>query len=352
MDIHFPAFRPHLLAPGGHLQTILGCYFFLPPVSYAAAQHRVTLPDGDQLAVHDDCPPKWQPGDPVALLVHGLGGSHLSGYMQRGAKNLTAHGVRVFRMDLRGCGAGVGLAKQICHAGRSADVDAVLAGINERTANSPTAVMGFSMGANMVLKLAGEWGDRVPANVVSVMAVSPPVDLHACCTQMEKTARGFYDKMFIRGLREYIAQRQRSTPNVDTLTIPASVRGVKAFDAHITAPYSGFRDVDDYYSQASSGPHLAKIRVPSLILAAADDPIVPAATIQQAIVSDQVKVVVVGGGGDLGYVAAKSSDPDCRWLDWRVVEWTLSRMPGYLHSPHWHVMQSRVKASAPVRQAV
>lgn len=352
MDIHFPAFRPHPLAPGGHLQTILGCYFFLPPVSYSATKHLVTLPDGDQLAVHDDCPPKWQPGDPVTLLVHGLGGTHLSGYMQRGAKNLSAQGVRVFRMDLRGCGAGIGLAKQICHAGRSADVGAVLADIQQRTASSPTAVIGFSMGANMVLKLAGEWSDRAPENVVGVMAVSPPVDLHSCCAQMTKTASGFYDRMFVRGLRNYIAVRQRSTPHADSLMIPGSVRGVKQFDAHVTAPYSGFRDVDDYYEQASSGPYLKNIRVPALILAAADDPIVPVATIQQAKTSDQVKVVVAASGGHLGYVAAKSSDPDCRWLDWRVVEWTLSRMPGYLHSAHWQVMQARVKASPLVQHLV
>lgn len=350
--MHFPPFRPHPLAPGGHLQTILGCYFFRPPVSYSATRFLVSLPDGDQLVVHDDCPPKWQPGDPVALLVHGLGGSYLSGYMQRGAKNLSAHGIRVFRMDLRGCGAGVGLARHICHAGRSGDVGAVLADIQQRCGSSPTVVIGFSMGANMVLKLAGEWGGTPPANVVGVMAVSPPVDLQTCCTQMQQSARGFYDRMFVRGLRQYLAIRQRYTPNADPLIVPRSVRRLREFDAHITAPYSGFRSVDDYYAQASSGPYLRHISLPTLILTATDDPIVPAASIEQAPVSRHVQVVVASGGGHLGYVAAKSHDPDCRWLDWRVVDWTLARMPGYLPDTHWHVIQSRVQASAQMQHSV
>jgi predicted alpha/beta-fold hydrolase len=352
MEVHFPTFRPHPLVPGGHLQTILGCYFFRQTISYTAALHRVTLPDGDQLALHDDRPQKWQPGDPVALLVHGLGGSHLSGYMQRGAKKLNEHGVRVFRMDLRGCGAGIGLAKQLCHAGRSADVGAVLADINQRTVHSPTAVIGFSMGANMVLKLSGEWGDSAPENVVGVMAVAPPVDLHECCTQIQTSARGLYDRSFVRGLRQYIASRQRSTPNVATPAFPASVRGIKEFDSRITAPLSGFRDADDYYDQASSGPYLTKIRVPTLIVAAVDDPIVPVATVQQARISDAVKLIVADGGGHLGYVAAKSKDPDCRWLDWRVVEWTLSRMPGFLNSTQLQVVQARVKPQPQVQHTL
>lgn len=352
MEVHFPTFRPHPLVPGGHLQTILGCYFFRQPVPYTAAKHVVTLADGDQLVVHDDRPQKWQPGDPVALLVHGLGGSHLSGYMQRGASKLNAHGVRVFRMDLRGCGAGLGLARQLCHAGRSADVGAILHEIRQRCLHSPTVVIGFSMGANMVLKLAGEWGENSPENVLGVMAVSPPVDLHSCCDQIQKTARGFYDRSFLRGLRQYIALRQRSTPNVDTPRFPAGLRGIKDFDSHVTAPLSGFRDADDYYDQASSGPYLTKIRVPTLIVTAVDDPIVPVTTVQKASISDAVKLIVADGGGHLGYVAAKSKDPDCRWLDWRVVEWVLSRMPGYLHSAQWQVMQARVKPHPGVQHSV
>jgi predicted alpha/beta-fold hydrolase len=352
MDVRFPPFHPHPLVRGGHLQTILGCYFFHQAIPYTAKQHRVTLDDGDQIVVHDDRPQKWQPNDPVALLVHGLGGSHLSGYMQRCAKKLNAHGVRVFRMDLRGCGAGIGLARQLCHAGRSEDVAAVLADINVRCLNSPTAVIGFSMGANMVLKLAGEWEDIAPDNVVGVMAVSPPVDLNACCTKVRTALRGMYDRSFVIGFRRYIALRERNTPDAVIPQVPHSVRGIRDFDAHVTAPLSGFADVEDYYSQASSGPLLRKIQVPTLIVAAEDDPIVPIDCVQQAQLSSAVKLIVAGGGGHLGYVAARSVDPDCRWLDWRVVDWTLAHMPGPLVTANRHLTRPRLNELPGVQHSV
>ncbi len=352
MDVHFPTFRSHPWVRGGHLQTILGCYFFHQSVPYTATQHRVTLPDGDQIVLHDDRPQKWQPNDPVAVLVHGLGGSHMSGYMQRCANKLNGSGVRVFRMDLRGCGAGMGLAKQLCHAGRSGDVAAVLDDINLRCLNSPAAVIGFSMGANMVLKLAGEWEGDAPENVVGVMAVAPPVDLDVCCAHVETVLRGVYDRTFVQGMKNYIALRQRSTPDVSTPTLPARVRNIREFDAHVTAPLSGFLNAGDYYSQASSGPYLSKIRIPTLIVAAQDDPIVPVATLQQSKISDAVKLVIPDGGGHLGYIAARSKDPDCRWLDWRVVEWVLARMPGQLSAASWQVSHARVKAMPGVQHSV
>ena len=352
MDVHFPAFKSHPWVRGGHLQTILGCYFFHQSVPYTATRHLVTLADGDQIALHDDRPQKWQPGDPVALLVHGLGGSHKSGYMQRCAKKLNEHGVRAFRMDLRGCGDGIGLARQLCHAGRSQDVAAVLADINQRCVNSPAAVIGFSMGANMVLKMAGEWEDGAPENVVGVMAVAPPVDLDVCCSNVETTLRGVYGRSFVMGLQNHIAMRQRSTPNVTTPNLPSGVRRIREFDAHITAPLSGFTDAADYYSQASSGPYLEKIQIPALIVTAKDDPIVPVDSVQQSKLSRFVQLIVADGGGHLGYIAARSKDPDCRWLDWRVVDWVLARMPSHLSAGTWQVSQARVKTHPGVQEAV
>ncbi|QDU27624.1 putative hydrolase [Anatilimnocola aggregata] len=334
------------------MQTILGCYFFHQEIPYTATRHLVTLKDGDQIALHDDRPQKWQPNDPVALLVHGLGGSHKSGYMQRCAKKLNAHGVRVFRMDLRGCGAGIGLARQLCHAGRSQDVGEIIADINSRCLNSPLAVIGFSMGANMVLKLAGEWQCDAPENVVGVMGVAPPVDLNVCCTHVETVLRGVYDRSFVQGMKNYIALRQRSTPDVLTPEIPFGVSKIRDFDSHITAPLSGFANAIDYYAQASSGPYLEKIRIPTLIVTAKDDPIVPVVAFQDSKLSPFVRLIVADGGGHLGYIAARSKDADCRWLDWRVVDWTLSRMPGHLATAHWQVMQARVKTHPGVQHSV
>jgi len=258
----------------------------------------------------------------------------------------------VFRMDLRGCGAGIGLARQLCHAGRSADVAAVLADINTRCLNSPTAVIGFSMGANMVLKLAGEWEADAPDNVVGVMAVAPPVDLGVCCTNVQKVLRGVYDRTFVNGLKQYIAQRQRNNPHIMTPEMPPGLSKIRDFDSHFTAPLSGFVDAEDYYSQASSGPYLRKIRIPTLIVAAKDDPIVPIDTVQQSLISDAVKLIIADGGGHLGYVAARSNDPDCRWLDWRVVDWTLAHMPGPLVSANWRLTRPNLNTLPGVQHSV
>ena len=184
------------------------------------------------------------------------------------------------------------------------------------------------------------------------MAVAPPVDLSECCAKLQKVLRGFYDRSFVYGLRNFIAERQRNMPDVVTPTLPASIRKIRDFDAHITAPMSGFADADDYYSQSSSGPYLPKIRIPTLIVAAKDDPIVPIATVQESKISDAVRLIIAEGGGHLGYVAARSKDPDCRWLDWRVVDWTLNRMPGPAAAVNWRITAARVNTVPGVQHSI
>ena len=153
------AFRPHPLLRGGHFQTLAGFYLTGRPLAYKAQQHRVALADGDQLVLHDDQPADWQPGDRAALLIHGLAGCHQSSYMPRVAAALEERGIRVFRLDLRGCGAGVGLARMPYHGGRSEDAAAALETLTRLCPDSPVALVGFSMGGNIALKLLGELGD-------------------------------------------------------------------------------------------------------------------------------------------------------------------------------------------------
>ena len=122
----FPSFRPHPLVRGGHAQTLAGVYLPWSHPAYRATRHHVVLADGDRLVLHDDRPTDWQDGDPTCLLVHGLAGCHQSGYMQRIAVKLMDRKIRAFRMDMRGCGAGEGLARGATHCGRWADVAAAV----------------------------------------------------------------------------------------------------------------------------------------------------------------------------------------------------------------------------------
>lgn len=319
MHIDLPPFRPHPLVRGGHLQTIVGSY--LPsPAAIQSTVHRVLLPDGDAIALHDD-------GDSsnraVVILVHGLGGSHQSGYMVRCSAKLRAAGFGVFRMDLRGCGAGLGLARRPLHAGRSEDLAAVIDHVRSQCPHSPIHVVGFSMGANIALKLAGELGEL--AEFSSLMAISPPIDLALCTQHIARGLSRVYDRRFVRSLMQHIRRRIALAPDALWRPLVPHPRRLIEFDSLFTAPLSGFADVHDYYARASSGTVLARIAVPTLIVAAASDPIVPVASFERASYSPTTQLVIAPCGGHLGFIGAGGIDADRRWLDWRVVEWIKSR---------------------------
>jgi predicted alpha/beta-fold hydrolase len=333
MSLAFPNFEPHPLIRGGHLQTILGAYIPWQRIQYRARQHKVPLPDGDAIVLHDDLPAAGEdalaPPSPVVLLLHGLGGCHLSGYMQRCAAKLTSRGYRVFRMDLRGYGAGFAFARHPVHAGRSEDAGAALAFVIEQCPDSPVHMVGFSMGANIALKLAGELGELAPANLASVMAVAPPIDLVECSRNMERTSNRIYDRNFVGSLLRHIENRRRIVPDALHRPLDPPPRRLVEFDNRFTAPLSGFADAHDYYTRASSGAILKHIAVPTLILTAANDPILPVGPFERASYSPTTRLVVTPCGGHLGFVARRGIDPDRRWLDWRVIEWIEShRQPG------------------------
>src|SRR4051812_39685979 len=147
-------FRPWFWLRNPHVQTILGVYWKGSAFPHATTRRRVRLPDGDQLVLHDSTPAAWRAGGPVAVLVHGLGGSHRSGAVVRLARLLLRRGVRAVRLDLRGAGAGFALARGCYNAGCSADVRAALEAVHRLAPDSPLWLSGVSLGANVSLKLA------------------------------------------------------------------------------------------------------------------------------------------------------------------------------------------------------
>src|SRR6516225_2778002 len=149
-------FRPLWFLANPHLQTLLAHIWQGPSPRLPAILRHVPLPDGDRLAVHDSIPRRWQPAAGMAVLVHGLGGCHQSGYMVRVGSALWRSGMRVLRMDLRGVGAGETLAKRTYHGGCSDDVRAVAGFFRQQNPAAPLILVGLSLGGNIVLKLAGE----------------------------------------------------------------------------------------------------------------------------------------------------------------------------------------------------
>ncbi|HVX63385.1 MAG TPA: alpha/beta fold hydrolase [Pirellulales bacterium] len=316
-----PPFRQHPLFPGGHAQTLAGVFLPGRNYLYGAAQHRVRLSDGDEIVLHDDCPDEWRPGMRTALLIHGLAGCHLSSYMQRVAAKLAALGLRVFRMDLRGCGAGFGLARLPYHSGRSEDAAAALEEIAQRCPASSTTLVGFSLGGNITLKLLGELGEQTCGGLDSAVAICPPIDLQAAIERIALPLNRLYDRHFIKLLLQQARERQRVLPDAPPVNFARPPRGLWEFDDGYTAPVSGFGDAANYYRQASSARLIPNIRRPTLVIASRDDPLVPWRPFLGVETPDCVQVEITERGGHLGYVARAGADPDRRWLDWRIVEW-------------------------------
>ena len=192
-----PPFEPHPLLRNRHAQTLAGTYLPGERYPYRAVHYRVLLEDGDAVVLHDDIPDAWQAGGRVTLLIHGLAGCHSSAYMVRVAGKLNRAGVRTFRMDLRGCGSGEGLASRPYHAGRSDDALAAINFVGKLCPDSPVALVGFSLSGNIVLKLLGEAPETVPANVTKAATICPAIDLGRCVRSLVGPFQRVYDRYFV-----------------------------------------------------------------------------------------------------------------------------------------------------------
>ena len=284
----------------GHLQTILGAK--LPFRAFAPQEQKIfTLKDGDQLVLHLNTSPCPKPEAPLAILFHGLCGSHQANYVTRIARKLCQLEVDVIRVDFRDCGAGVGKAKGLAHSGRSEDALAVLEWCHQQW-QRPLLPIGFSMGGNIVLKCLGKLGPRAAAlNIVKAIAVSPPVDLAACADMMEHKNNAVFRHYFMQQLNDVVAQRHQDYPELGDAPHFDLQTGFWEFDEKYTAPHSGFMNAKDYYQQASAYTVLKNIAVPCHILSALDDPFISCAALQHAT-SDLLHITLTQRGGHLGFL--------------------------------------------------
>lgn len=319
-----PEFRPALGLRCAHRQTAFGAWFPAAPRTPGTVLHSVRLDDGDSVILHDDRPAEWKRGDHVALLMHGLGGSHRSGYMVRCAQKLGLRGVRVFRMDHRGCGAGAGLARNPYHAGRTDDLSTVIRHLELVCPGSLISLAGFSLSGNLLLRYLGLDPDSLPLSLFRAVAVCPPVDLQSCMEYLNQSAAGRrYDWYFTRLLVSQIANSLLWRDDLPIATQGRLPRRLPHFDDLYTAPATGFQSAAHYYDAASSRPVLGNIRVHTMILSSADDPIVDTRCVISASLPANVRLCLTPYGGHLGFIARAGTDPDRRWMDWRIVDWLL-----------------------------
>ncbi len=320
-DASASEFRPVPLLTNPHLQTLVGAFWRGSTFDYPSREQVLWLPDGDGLLLYDSVPAGWQPAGKMALLVHGLTGSHQSYLVQRAATLLLARGVRVVRIDQRGAGRGIPLARKTYHAGRSDDIRAAVEAMHRWSPGSPISAIGYSLGGNLVLKMAGEAADNPLPALDRVVAVGPPIDMLRCSALLALPRNRPYANHFLRHLLRETHLRHRCFPDLPPLRWPRRMT-IRLFDDLYTAPTCGFADALDYYARSSSLPLIPKIKVPTLILTARDDPFIAVGPIESLPRTPFLTVQILAHGGHLGFVGWNGKSV-VRWADRRVVDWVL-----------------------------
>ncbi|HXZ30919.1 MAG TPA: alpha/beta fold hydrolase [Terriglobales bacterium] len=312
-------FVPRRIFRGSHVQTLAS--FFLP--------RRIDLPLPEERYIEVEpgvcvlCQCHWQPNRQNALtviIVHGLEGSSESQYMLGLTAKGLAAGMNVVRMNQRNCGGTDGLSPTLYHSGRSQDVAAVAQNLVDQDRVSRFALAGFSMGGNLVLKLAGEWSKDAPGQFVAVAAVCPSMDLAASADALHLPANRVYELYFVWKLRRRFLAKARLFPAQFDPTRLRGIASLRDFDDKITAYYSGFAGAADYYARAAAANVVDRIAVPTLVLHAANDPfirILPA-TRQKIRANPHITFVETGDGGHCSFLAHPDGD-DGRWAESKIV---------------------------------
>jgi hypothetical protein len=315
-----PEFRARRFLRGGHLQT-LGSFFLPRKLNIPQPESRlIEVEPGVSVLCH--C--HWQPDRTRAmtvLIVHGLEGSSDSGYMVGITHKALANGMNVVRMNQRNCGGTEAIAPTLYNSSLSGDVAAVAHHVIEHDGITKFALVGFSMGGNLVLKAAGEWNSNPPSELRGVTAVCPAMDLAASADALHEPGNRLYERYFVWKLRGRLRTKARLFPSHFDVRRLTGVRTLRQFDDKVTAFYCGFTGADDYYARAAASNVVSQISVPTLILHAANDPFIRLLPETRAKIASNpnIRFVETADGGHCSFIAEADGD-DGHWAERRVVE--------------------------------
>jgi predicted alpha/beta-fold hydrolase len=262
----------------------------------------------------------WEHATIVAL--HGLNGSSDAHYMCGVATKAFSRGMNVVRLNQRNCGDTEHLSAGLFHSGLTADVKYVVEELTAVDGLPAIGVAGYSLGGNLALKLAGEYGDAPPAVLKAVVGVSPIIELGACVRALERPDNFLYQWNFVKDLKRRMRRKDRFRPGLFDLTKLGRIRTVREFDEAYTAPYFGFRDADDYYHRASAMRVVERVRVAALVITAEDDPFVPSESFRDPKVAANPSITMLASrhGGHCGFVGRASGEDDGYWAETQIVD--------------------------------
>ncbi len=303
-----------------HLATIAGNFWrrTLDEQRFPVQERFFQTEPNVQILVHSqrpESPPKAE-----LIVVHGLEGSSQAGYAKSLAQKALEVGYAVHRFNMRSCGGTEAVSgNTLYHSGQTSDVLSVARQLLREGA-APIYLAGFSLGGNVVLKLAGELGTSGEPAIAGVCATSTPIDLAACVRKLKHPSNFIYADRFVGRLKERIALKERLTPGSFNLDDLQRVRSVYEFDDVFTARSFGFGSADRYYATQSANQFLKDIRVPCLVIHAKDDPLIPFEVYDVPALRENpwIRFVPVEHGGHLGFVSQKKPR---FWLDGVIVEW-------------------------------
>jgi predicted alpha/beta-fold hydrolase len=315
-------FRPNPWLRGGHVQTIAS--FLLP--------RKIQLPPAEERLIQVvpgikvRCWCRWQPDRRsvlTAIVVHGLEGSSESQYMQGVARDALAAGMNVVLMNQRNCGGMDRYAPTLYNSSLSADVATVAQSVVESDGLAAFALIGFSMGGNLVLKLAGEWGNDGPEEFKAVASVCPAMDLAASADALHEPANRIYEYYFLMQLFRRFNRKAGYFPGQFDVGRLRGVSTLRGFDDRVTAYYCGFTGADDYYARAAASNVVDRIAVPTLIIHAANDPFIRMLpqTRAKVLANPNIAFIETQDGGHCAFVGRRNGEgDDGRWAEKEVVE--------------------------------
>lgn len=315
-------FVPRPALRGGHRMTLFG---WGSPRHFARLPHPTvryfdTTPKSRVLAhCHWHVDP-WE--RPTLLLLHGLNGSSDSHYIKGIATKAFARGMNVVRLNQRNCGNTEHLSEGLFHSGLTEDARFIIDELQTVDGLQSIAVAGYSLGGNLALKLAGEYGTRPPAVLKAVAAVSPIIEIGECTRALERRENILYEWNFVRELRKRMERKERFWPGLFDLSKLGAIKTVREFDNAFTAPHFGFADAEDYYYRCSAMRVADRISVPALIITAEDDPFVPSDPFRSPVLAanPHIELHITRHGGHCGFIGPRRGDDDGYWAEGQIVD--------------------------------